>query len=251
MRFIPNIKLNDKSTWINSDEIALNIYNAGKYRTRLLGPYIQTRKKIYLMSVIPDEDEWDYSYYIRRIEEILGEIPSNFVLSSSDCTSYDEEPEWCLENLELLERDNEILFDFYNLTLGMLAGYNADSYELTRKMLDRPQITHYVLYITGYLRSNPRGFSLVKWIEETFPNGLNKPVFLYGCSLKQALDIPNLDIEVSGIISSGFITDAIYRMNPHWRRETRITKAFENWKTKIENINWENEKQDEVYGAII
>ena len=205
MKFIPNIKVNDRSTWIDSEEIALNCYNAGQYRTRLLNPYFITKKKIYLMSVIPDEDEWDYGYYLRRIEDLIGEFPSNYVLSSSDCTCYDEEPEWCYENIELMERDNEVLFDFYNITLGMLAGINADSYEQTRLMLNRPEITHYVLYISGYSRSNPRGFSLSKWVNDIFPDGLNKPVYLYGCSLKQARDIPDLPIKVDGIISSGFI----------------------------------------------
>ena len=93
-----------------------------------------------------------------------------------------------------------------------------------------------MLYITGESRSDPRHFSLKAFIDEKFPNGLDKSVFLHDSSLIQMKDIPKLGIKVRGIISAGHIANAIYRGHRKFKRATRITQSWGEWSQAIQNV---------------
>jgi len=159
------------------------------------------------------------------------------MLTSADCACYTDWPEvWNLEELLLLREENEELFQKYPIQIGILKGFDSSTYYQMRDEL-APHVQSYLLYLSGHIRSNPKHFSLLDFFNTNFPRGVEKPVYLHGCPLKQVHDIPKLNhISVQGIITAGHITDAIYRGNPHYKRETRIKKAWKKWSMVISEI---------------
>lgn len=229
---IAKIKLNDKSTWVDSETIAISASELTKYGKRL--NQFQD-KKIIVLSIIPDDSEYNF---VEILEKFFIRTEGKFkpLLTSSDCACYNDKPDWCDEEIQYLIKENQLLIDSYpNLVkIGILKGYNTSTYEKVKTTLRA--LPYYLIYITGESRSNPKYFSLVKFFQDNFPDGLDKPVYLHGCPFKQLKDIPKLNIEVKGIITAGHIADAIYRGNPHYTRETRFKTAWNKWSMAIRNI---------------
>jgi len=231
---IAKIKLNDKATWVNSDPIAVSAGELLKYGKRLENFDYFSQKTILVLSIIPDD--FDFSY-VELLEGFFKKVKDkkNLILTSSDCACYQDKQKWCDEELDYLMVDNKELLENYPFSIGLLKGYDADSYEKVRKSLEK-KVQNYLVYISGESRSNPRYFSLSKFFQEKFPSGLDKSVYLHGCSLKQMQDIPKLNITMKGIITAGHITEAIYRGNPHYKRETRIKSTWNKWEQAIKSV---------------
>ncbi len=230
---IPKVKLTDKATWVPSALIAISADDLKKYGKRFMSQeYFQKRTAI-VLSIIPDDFEFGY---VELLEQFLAKYqPTNLILTSVDCACYTDQPAWCEEELVYLHEDNTLLFQRYPIQIGILKGYDRATYERIRQAL-APHVEAYLLYISGEARSHPRGFSLLKFIKTHFPEGLDKPVYLHGCPIKQMGDIPQLPLTVKGIITAGHIADAIYRGNPHYKRGTRIQKAWTKWSEQIHQI---------------
>lgn len=227
---IPLVKLYDKQTWIENKTIAVSAFDLIRHGERLK----QFRgKKIIVLSII--SDYFDYSYR-NFLDEVLKEVKGrkNLILTSSNCTIFKEFPEWGKEELEFMFEDNNELFEKYSVAIGLLKGFNADSYEQTRKSLEK-YVQAYLLYLTEENRNNPRHFSIIKFFQTNFPEGLNKPLYLQGCTLKQMQDIPKLGINVKGVITSGHLIDSAFRGYRNYKRVTRINKNWARWAKIIRN----------------
>lgn len=236
IKAIPKVNLRDKATWLEENTIAVSAVELPKYGKRLFAEEYFRRRDIILLAIIPDDFSQSYltllETWTRRNNSL---IPPNIRFTSCDCACYTDMPELCEEELEYLREDNRELFERYRIRIGILKGYNAQSYERIRKSLCAT-VDYYLLYLTGEIRSNPRWFSLPKFFEENFPGDLDKPVYLHGCSLKHLEDIQKLDIKVEGVITGSHIATAIYKGNPHYRRETRIFQAWQKYKEKAASL---------------
>ncbi len=227
---IPIVKLNDKASWIENKTIAVSAFDLIKHGKRLSQ---FKKKKIIVLSIIPDF--FDDSYR-KLLDNGLKEIKEreNLILTSSNCTIYTDKPEWGKEELEDMFEDNNELFENYKIKIGVLKGYNTESYERTRKSLEK-YVQAYLLCITEENRNNPRYFSLLNFIQNNFPEGLDKPLYLQGCTLKQMKAIPRLNIKIKGIITSGHLIDSVFRDHRKIKRATRITQSWSKWSQAIRN----------------
>ena len=225
MILIPKVKLSDRATWINADIVAISTLDLRDYLPKVSDVFFK-KKIIIILPIIPDD------YYL-DLEKTLGKIlrkhpREKFLLVSHDCACYNDLPEECEEELEGMEILNSSLFEKYKIDYGLLKGYSKESYEETRLSLFS-DVERYMLYLTGEIRSNPRWFNIKSWLLEIFPFGLDKQVLLHGCPISQFSILKEVNIDVEGVITAGFIADAIYRMSRAWKRETRIKKSWQKW----------------------
>jgi len=227
---IPKIKLSDKATWVQSEKIAISSWDLKNYMKYLTNEYF-ARKKIIVLPIIPDDYFLDLGKLIKKL--ITQYEKDRFVFVSNDCSCYNDLPEDCEEELEDLYTVNSFLFEDFLIDVGMLKGYNKETYEQTRKTLS-DHVSLYMIYLTGEIRSNPKYFKVNEWLLNTFPNGLDKGVLLHGCPMSQFPTLKHCHLDIRGVITAGHIGDAIYRGNPTWKRETRIKKAWENWSTAFQ-----------------
>ncbi len=237
---IAKVKLTDKTTWVDSGTIAISASELIKYGIRLR--HLQGRK-IIVLSIIPDDSEYNFVEILKKFftrtkgKFIRTEGKFKSLLTSSDCACYNDMPDWCDEEIQHLIKENQLLIESYPdlVKIGILKGYNTSTYEMIKNTFKA--LPYYLIYLTGEIRSNPRYFSIIKFFQDNFPEGLDKPVYLHGCPLRKLKDLPKLkNIDIKGIITAGHITDAIYRGNPHYNRETRIKTAWTRWSEAIRKI---------------
>ncbi len=233
---IPKIRLTDKTTWMEAETVAISAMELYRYGKRLETQEYFRDRKVIILGILPDESEYSYEMLLDQFRYKVKTI-AKVILTTNDCACYNDMIEWANDELKILQKVNKRFLEIYNPEIGILKGYDASTYRMIQDSLkDESGISAYLVYITGELRSNPRYFSLQEFFTTNFPQGLDKPVYLHGCSIKLMKQIPKLQVEVKGIITAGHITDAIYRGNPHYKRETRINKSWGKWEKAIQNI---------------
>lgn len=233
---IPKIRLTDKTTWMEAETVAISAVELYRYGKRLETQEYFRDRKVIILGILPDESEYNYEMLLDHFFDRVKPI-AHVIITTADCACYNDMIEWANDELKILQIVNQELLQRFLAHIGILKGYDASTYRMIQDSLkDQPGIKAYLVYITGELRSNPRYFSLQEFFNTNFPQGLDKPVYLHGCSIKLMKQIPKLKVDVQGIITAGHITDAIYRGNPHYKRETRINKSWEKWNKAIQNI---------------
>lgn len=230
MKLIPKIKISDEATWIDEPTIAIDLLNLNRYKPVLHDPFF-AGKEIIVLPIIPDDLYVD-------LEGCLAELTKeynreSFLFVSHDCACYNDLPHDCEEELVGLEILNESLFENFKIDIGLLKGFDITTYRETQLSLTG-FVDFYMIYLTGEIRSNPRWFKVNEWLSDTFTLGLEKPVYLHGCPLKQISGLDTLGWEIEGVITAGHIADAIYRGPRNYKRKTRIKTAWQKWKAVIE-----------------
>lgn len=231
MKLIPKISLTDSKTWVEpTDSICISILEVERGQRYLEKEYFQN-KTIILSGIIPDEIPWKYVDYVDEIASILD---NRFVLTTADCATYESmnEQERITEINQMLEQ-NKLLFARYpdQKFIGIIAGINAQEYEQTYNSL-KDHCQEFMVYLTGYIRANPRYFNLPLLLNQILPDGFNKPLICYGfnnASLKHLSTIRS-KWNIQSAISESYRTMAVFSGGHHYRRETKMRLA---WRKKV------------------
>ncbi len=231
IQLIPKINLSDSSTWVNPAEIicvsSMELARASHYLVEK--EYFQT-KTIVISGVIPDEVDITYS-------ELLENLPSgnNYIFTTADCATYeDSTAEDREEEIFLMLEENQELFEKYpdQKFIGLLKGVTAEEYKWVYDEL-KNHCDEFMIYLSGYIRSNPRYFNLPKLLNKILPSGFDKVLWTYGFnegSLKYLSEIRK-KYNIQKAITESYRTKAAYEGNPHYTRKVRIKKA---WDKKLE-----------------
>lgn len=236
MNLIPKVKISDKATYVKAETIAVSVEEFLNLHKRFLKHEYFEEKKVIVLSIMPDE-AINYYSYSDLLVKLTSKIDLNrLILMSADCMCYQSEPEICEDEITYMLEENHELFERFDVQIGMLKGHNFETYYHTALALT-DNIKDYMIYLTGEIRSNPRHFNLVKWVKKFLPKGLDKPVYFHGCPKSQFKHLKEIDLNVKGIITAGHISDAIYRSNPRYKRETRIRKSWDVWVSTLESCD--------------
>ena len=227
IHLFPKISLTDTKTWVEpADLVCISAMELPRAAHYLVEKKYLLSKTVLISGIIPDESEYLYS-------ELLGYLPDrdNLLLTTSDCATYlDNEKEDREENISFMLEENAELFANYKKFkfIGLLKGVTADEYEWVFSEL-KDHCKEFMLYLSGYIRSNPRWFNLPDLLHEILPNGFKYPLWSYGFnngSVKYLSELQK-DYNIQNAITESYRNMAVYEGNPHYSREVRMQAAWE------------------------
>lgn len=228
MELIPKINLSDSKTWVNpTNSVCVSISDVKRGKRYFSHDYFQD-KNIIISGILPDE----YSIkYIDLLEELQSTLDDRFILTTADCATYDSmNQQQRINQIQGMLGQNHKLFKNYPARefIGILAGTTDKEYNWTYNQL-KPYCQGYLLYLTGYIRSNPRYFNLSELLQRILPNGIKEPIWCYGFNNASIQHLPEIlkKWNLRYAITESYRTDAVFSGGSHYRRETKMKIAWE------------------------
>lgn len=231
MKLIPKINLSDSKTWVEpTQSVCISIMDLKRGFRYLEREYFEN-KKIIISGILPDE----YNVkYLDLLEDLQSKHLNQYHLTTADCATYDSmSQQERIKQIQTMLGQNYKLFKRYpgKKFIGILAGTTSKEYEWTYAQL-KPHCESYLLYLTGYIRSNPRYFNLLELLERILPRGFKEPLYCYGfnnASIQYLSEIQK-KWNLAFAISESYRTEAVFSGGTHYRRETKMKIA---WKKKL------------------
>ncbi|KKN33746.1 hypothetical protein LCGC14_0800650 [marine sediment metagenome] len=235
MFLIPNIDLRDYASWVNPAKIVnVSAVQLKKNRNAFLKPYFLD--KTIIISSIFRFDRPDLYFDMLRY---LPKDQENIYLMTPDCNIFFQDSKKIIDReLSLMFQEIDYVINEYSekyKLIGVLKGSNKTQVQITLNRL-KPHCKSFLWYLTGFIKANPKYFSIKNNVETYLPENIPGELYFYGFNSRSIPYLGTLKkkYQIKGIITESYKIKATHSGNFRYKRKTRITKEWEKYKKLFE-----------------